>query len=259
MIFCNLGSGSRGNSTYIQSGKSSILIDQGFSNKEVCRRMQEKKLHPESIQAIILTHEHSDHSKGIGVFARKHKVPVYITELTKNSLAENILKNIVVKTFTSGDIITIGNLTLKSFHIPHDAIDPVGFVISANDKYIMHLTDIGKPLQSVIYQLKEYDFDLIFLESNHDPVMLKNGSYPLKIQMRIKSRDGHLSNEQSLELFSQLNQNGNLKHLILGHLSGENNSHKLVNTIFNEYKQNLNLNYTITIAQQEISTDIFEI
>lgn len=259
MIFCNLGSGSRGNSTYIHSGNTSILIDQGFSNKEVCRRMQEKNLHPESIKAIVLTHDHGDHSRGLGVFARKHKIPVYTTELTRSILPDTITKNIMVKTFTSGDVLKIGDLTLKSFHIPHDAMDPVGFVISGNSKHIMHLTDIGKPIQSVIHQLREYDFNLVFLESNHDPIMLKTGPYPLKVQMRIKSRDGHLSNAQSLELFQQINKSQNLKHLILGHLSAENNSHEIVNSIFHQYKKTSNHTYSITIAKQEMPTDIFEL
>jgi phosphoribosyl 1,2-cyclic phosphodiesterase len=259
MIFCNLGSGSRGNSTYIQSGDTAILIDQGFSNKEVCRRMALLDLKPESIRAIVLTHDHSDHSRGIGVFARKHKIPVYITELTAKYLPETVLKNIVVKNFTSGDSLQIGDITLKTFHIPHDAVDPIGLIVSGNGKNLMHLTDIGKPIQSVIYQLQEYDFDLVFLESNHDPFMLKTGPYPLKVQMRIKSRDGHLSNDESLQLFRNISACSRLKHLVLGHLSAENNTHEIVTTLFNQYKTESKHSYSITIARQEDPTIIFKL
>jgi len=259
MIFCNLGSGSSGNSTYIESNGTSILIDQGFSAKELSRRMQEIGLHPEAVKAIVLTHDHGDHSRGVGVFARKYGTPVYITKLTKDYLQTKILKNVDVNTFTAGDTIPIGNITLKSFHIPHDAIDPVGFVISDGDKHIAHLTDIGKPIQSVIYQLNNYQFDLIFLESNHDLELLKNGPYPLKLQMRIKSRDGHLSNEQSVELLKQLKQNGSLKHIVLAHLSEENNDRNIVENLFSQYKSEENHNFKITIAKQKEPTEILEL
>ncbi len=259
MIFCNLGSGSKGNATYIESGKTALLIDQGFSNKEICRRMREINLHPEAIRAIVLTHDHGDHYRGIGVFARKFKIPVYMTRLTQAVLPDNVLKKIIVKNFVSGDTLQIGDIQLKSFHIPHDATDPVGFIISGNGKNIAHLTDIGKPLQSVIYQLKEYDFNLVFLESNHDPVMLKTGPYPLKVQMRIKSRDGHLSNEESLELFQQLNQNGTMKHLILAHLSEENNHRDLVIKLFEDFRVKNAHKFKISIAEQSKPTAIIKL
>ncbi|MBN2282061.1 MAG: MBL fold metallo-hydrolase [Candidatus Marinimicrobia bacterium] len=259
MIFCNLGSGSRGNSSYIECDGTSVLIDQGFSAIELTRRMQETGLHPESVKAIILTHDHHDHSKGIGVFARKYKTPVYLTEFTRNILPADLLKNVIVKTFTTGDTFHIANITFKSFHIPHDAVDPVGFIISSKDKHMAHLTDLGKPIQSVIYQLNSYSFDLVFLESNHDPEMLRTGPYPLKLQMRIKSRDGHLSNDQSLELLTKINQNGHLRHLVLGHLSEENNHPDLVRNIFQRYKTENNHNFQITIAKQTEPTNIIEL
>ena len=259
MIFCNLGSGSKGNSTYIKSGNTAILVDQGFSAKEISRRMTEIGLDPTAITAIVLTHDHSDHAKGIGVFARKYKVPVCMTGLTRRILPDNILKNVKVQTFTSGDRFQIGDILIKSFHIPHDATDPVGLIVTGNGKSIAHITDIGKPIQSVIYQLKELDFDLIFLESNHDVVLLKNGPYPLKVQMRIKSRDGHLSNDESLELFQQLNQNGTLKHLVLAHLSEENNNRQLVKDLFFKFRQDRKHTYKITIADQHIPTEIFHL
>ncbi len=259
MIFCNLGSGSRGNSSYIKSGNTSILIDQGFSGKELCSRMQRVGLHPDTIDALVLTHDHSDHYKGIGVFARKFKVPVFLTQLTQRRLSDRILKKVETRYFTAGDEFMIGDINLKSFHIPHDAEDPIGFIISGNEKNIAHLTDIGHPVQSVIHQLKDYSFDLVFLESNHDPVMLKNGPYPLKVQMRIKSRDGHLSNGQSLELLTNLNQNGNMRHLILGHLSEENNHRDLVEKVFTQFKLENGHSFKIAIASQTTPTDIIQL
>ena len=259
MIFCNLGSGSKGNSSYIQAENTSVLIDQGFSGKQVCHRMQMRNLHPEFISAIVLTHDHGDHSKGIGIFARKYNIPVYMTSINKSYLHDKFLKNVVVRTFTSGNIFKIGTLTFKSFHIPHDAVDPVGYIVSSGNSHIMHLTDIGKPVQSVICQINDYDFDLIFLESNHDPMMLKTGPYPLQLQMRIKSRDGHLSNSESLELFKQIDNNTKLKHLILGHLSVENNCQDIVSNIFKKFKTESNHDYSLTIAKQDTPTEIFEL
>ncbi|MCD6205336.1 MAG: MBL fold metallo-hydrolase [Candidatus Marinimicrobia bacterium] len=226
MIFCNLGSGSKGNSTYVQDDGPAFLIDQGFSLKNLLARMDQVGLDPHQVSAILLTHEHSDHLHGVGIFARRFDVPLYTTSITRRKIPEKIVKNVRIVEFTAGDELNIAGMKVKTFHIPHDAVDPVGLVISGKQHRIGIVTDIGNEVQ----YLREYlnNLDLLFLESNHDPVMLDNGPYPLWLRQRIKSRDGHLSNKQASALFRQLNLNGRLKHLILAHLSEQNNTPDLV-------------------------------
>ncbi len=260
MIFCNLGSGSKGNCSYIESGSTSILIDQGFSKKQLVLRMDEVKLNPEKIDAIILTHNHSDHAKGIGVFARKYNTPVYITKQTESVLNSDILKKIDIKHFISGDTIQIKDLKIKTFVTPHDAQDPVGlFITDTENKTIGHLTDVGMVSQSIIQHLGKDNLDILFLESNHDLDMLRTGPYPIDLQRRVKSRVGHLSNDQAIEMFDNLNCNGRLKHLILGHLSEQNNDQKLVSDLFKKYKKKNSGKYKIHIAKQNKITKIINI
>lgn len=226
MIFCNLGSGSKGNCSYVQDNGLALLIDQGFSLKNLLVRMEQVNLDPEQVGAILLTHEHSDHLAGVGIFARHYHIPVYITTETKRKIPEKILKNIAVVEFTSGDELQIADFKVKTFHIPHDAADPIGVVITGKKHRVGIMTDIGNEVQ----YLREYlnNLDLLFLESNHDVFMLDNGPYPLWLRKRIKSRVGHLSNEQAATVFRQLALDGRLKHLILAHLSEQNNTPDLV-------------------------------
>jgi len=226
MIFCNLGSGSKGNSTYVRDDGQALLIDQGFSVKNLLGRMERVNLDPHRVAAILLTHEHSDHLSGVGIFARRFHVPVYITSKTLMKIPEKILKNVTVVEFTSGDELKISGMKVKTFHIPHDAADPIGVVISGKKHRIGIITDIGKEVQ----YLREYlnNLDLLFLESNHDVIMLDNGPYPLWLVKRIKSRVGHLSNKQAALVFKKLALDGRLKHLILAHLSEQNNTAELV-------------------------------
>ena len=248
MIFCNLGSGSKGNSTYIQAEKGAVLVDQGFSLKNLTSRMINSDLSPKDISAIILTHEHSDHLHGIGILARRYKTPIYMTEKTRLSIEESILKNTEVVLFNSGDTIELEDMSFKTFHIPHDAADPIGIVAGFRDKKIGILTDLGTVTQSVLHHVS--GLDLLFLESNHDMFMLLNGPYPLRLIQRIKSRVGHLSNDQALSLFEQIPKNGKLKHLVLGHLSENNNDPQVVRESFEEQRDNYSTSYQIEIASQ---------
>ncbi len=256
MIFCNLGSGSKGNCTYIEHENTGIFIDQGFSAKNVTERMTSIGLDPLKVNSIILTHEHSDHSKGLGVFGRKYNVPVYLTDNTYSALKPDLLKNVNVNKFTAGQIFNIGSLKVKTFHTPHDAIDPIGIVVSTDKVRVGIVTDMGDVRQSVVHHLTK--LDLLLLESNHDPVMLKNGSYPLKLKQRIKSRVGHLSNQQSIELFNKISNKGELKHLILGHLSEENNDPQIINKLFKE-NGGSDCKYSIEIASQEKPGSIYKL
>jgi len=257
MIFCNLGSGSKGNSSYLQNDRKAILIDQGFSLKNLVTRFAQVNLRPEDVAAIVVTHEHSDHVNGVGIFARRYHIPVYLTEKTRSAVSEPVLKNVVIEHFVSGDEFDIEDIRFKTFHIAHDAADPIGIVASAGEKRVGILTDVGTDNQSVIYHVSH--LDLLFLEANHDMFMLLNGPYPLRVIQRIKSRVGHLSNDQSVELLRKLEGNGRLQHLVLGHLSDTNNDPDIVREFFEKARQEQAGQFQIDIALQNIPGKIFEI
>ncbi|MCF7886182.1 MAG: MBL fold metallo-hydrolase [Candidatus Marinimicrobia bacterium] len=258
MYFCNLGSGSKGNSTFVQSNGSGILIDQGFSGKNLIERLSLVDINPKQIQAIVITHEHSDHIKGAGILARRLDIPVFITPDTARDLKAGFFKNVDLKHYNSGDQFQIDDLTLKAFHIPHDANDPVGIICSSGEKKIALATDIGDIRNAVTHFLQ--DLDLLLLESNHDREMLENGPYPLYLQQRIKSRVGHLSNAQSLQFLSRIKtQNTGLKHLVLGHLSEKNNTVDKVRELFEKDADQNSANYKIHITSQDRPHKIIEI
>jgi phosphoribosyl 1,2-cyclic phosphodiesterase len=257
MIFCNLGSGSKGNCSYIRNRQKALLIDQGFSLKSLLSRMEASGLDGDSVGAIILTHEHSDHLKGVGIFARRFQVPVYISEKTIRGINPEYLNKVKTKTFTAGDTLNIEDLSVKTFHIPHDATDPVGVVISAEQYKIAVVTDLGTVSESVLMQIGAPD--LLFLESNHDLTMLINGPYPLDLKQRIKSRVGHLSNEQSLEFLQRLCPNGHLRYLILGHLSEVNNHPDIVRDFFEDNTDVTTRSYQIAVADQNRPTPVFDL
>jgi len=267
MIFCNLGSGSKGNCTYVRNRERALLIDQGFSLKNLHSRMEISGIDGQTVGAIILTHEHSDHLKGVGIFARHYGTPVYITGQTLKSINPELLNKVTVRTFNTGDELQIEDLKVKTFHIPHDAADPVGIVVSAENLKIVVVTDLGSVIESVLVHIA--DPDLLFLEANHDLTMLINGPYPLAIKQRIKGRNGHLSNVQSLELLQRLshppdqtlNQDGNgrLKHLILGHLSEINNHPEIVREFFEKNTETPRRSFQIEIADQYRPTPVIEL
>jgi len=254
MIFCNLGSGSKGNSTFIKYNNTAVLIDQGFSIKEIVRRLNQRDLNPLDIKAIILTHEHSDHISGVAPFARRYKIPVYMTELTYRVIKQNQFNNVHIKTFTSGESFKIFDLGIKTFKIPHDAADPIGLVISSGGKSIGILTDIGSPIESLFQHID--NVNLLLLESNHDLFMLLNSPYPLNVIQRIKSRLGHLSNDQALYFFRKVSQNTNIKYIVIGHISETNNDPMIINEMFS--KEN-NKRIKIEIALQNYPSNVIKI
>lgn len=257
MIFCNLGSGSKGNSTYIQSGKGAILVDQGFSVREIVSRLTQVGLSPKDVAAIILTHEHSDHLRGVGTFARKYNVPVYLTERTFRSISPDFLKRVKIHFFNTDNLFFVEDIAIKAFYLPHDAADPVGIVASNNSTKIGIATDLGFVAQSVLQHIS--DIDLLLLEANHDISMLLNGPYPLSLIQRIKGRLGHLSNDQSLDLFRRIPNNSKLKHLVLGHLSEINNTPEIVRKLFEEDRANNSKTYTVNLTSQHEPGDIISL
>lgn len=220
LAICVLASGSKGNATYISDGETAVLIDAGLSGIELDRRLTSRGLAADQLDAIIVTHEHTDHVRGVGVLSRRYKLPVYINRKTQN--ASHQLGNLhATRPFECGATFHINNLAIHPFSITHDAEDPAAFTISQNGSTIAIATDLGIVTSLVREHLKRCD--LLILEANHDPEMLETGPYPWPLKQRISSRIGHLSNLSSKTLLEEL-QHEKLQHVILAHLSEINNT-----------------------------------
>ena len=216
---CPLASGSRGNSLFVSCGDSALLVDAGLSGVEIQRRLAAVDINPETLTGIVITHEHSDHVRGAGILSRRFNIPVYISEKTYQACS-GLGKIADLQYFTCGTSFEIDQIKIHPFSTSHDATDPAGLTMEYNDMKIGIATDLGIVTHLVIEYLKESD--LLYLESNHDPRMLMNGPYPWHLKQRIKSRTGHLSNQDAVDLVNQLKVS-RLKHVILAHLSEENN------------------------------------
>ena len=235
--FCTLASGSSGNSLYLESKYSKILIDAGISFRRISRSLGSLGVAVSDLDAVVLSHEHEDHSRAVG---RMSEVPVYVSGETvdfwerkrnghdhkngggpsktvgsRNGAIEKF------RGFDSEEPFLINDLTVTPFSVAHDAIDPVGFTVTDGSVKIGVVTDIGKPTALVIESLK--GCDALVLESNHDREMLFSGSYPPYLQQRISGGHGHLSNEQSAFLLGEVLHDG-LKYVLLAHLSAKNNT-----------------------------------
>jgi phosphoribosyl 1,2-cyclic phosphodiesterase len=221
MRFSVLGSGSRGNAVFIESGKTGILIDAGFSGKEIASRLQSIGRDVDNIKALCLTHEHNDHISGAGVISRKSRIPVYANVGTFRAGEKKMGDLFVRKEFESGDVLEIDDLMVRSFRISHDTADPVGFVISDGKSSVGYCTDTGKVSHLIARRLSSCN--ALIIEFNHNLEMLKNGPYPLPLQQRVRSNMGHLSNEDAATFLADL-IGSHLKVVILAHLSETNNT-----------------------------------
>ncbi|MGD9043486.1 MAG: MBL fold metallo-hydrolase [Desulfobacterales bacterium] len=220
LAVCVLASGSRGNAIYISDGTTAILVDAGLSGIEIKRRLLSRGLNPKDLDAILVTHEHSDHIQAVGVLSRQLNLPVYLNrKIEKKAPIGNPVHEI--RTFQCGSDFRINNLVVHPFAISHDATNPVGFTFGQNGKRIGLATDLGTITPLVKSNLQHCH--LLIIEANHDPDMLVNGPYPWPLKQRIQSRSGHLSNKQSKNLLMELQHRG-LEHVILAHLSETNNT-----------------------------------
>ncbi len=222
-----LASGSKGNCTLVASSGARLLIDVGLSCRELLRRMVLCGQDPRSLDAILITHEHTDHISGLRVLARKLKIPVYITEPTYHAYqrcerdsAGNRVSLARLEIFSSGSTFQIGDITVTPFTIPHDAIDPVGFTLRSDGIKIGICTDLGYMPASVRHHLR--GCHVLMIESNHDLELLRGGPYPWSVKQRVMSRVGHLSND-ALADFLTSDYDGGAEFLILAHLSEQNN------------------------------------
>ncbi len=226
---CPLASGSRGKSVFVSTPETAVLVDAGLSGVEIERRLASVGQTPEQLSGIIITHEHSDHVLGAGILSRRFNIPVYITPQTF-AACKNLGKIDLLNFFECGTPFTIDELQVSPFSISHDATDPAGLTLSFGERKIGIATDLGIATGLVKEHLKQCQ--VLYIESNHDPEMLINGSYPWFLKQRVKSRTGHLSNMDTRELLAEiLDQDLTqvqpvLEHVILAHLSEENNCPK---------------------------------
>jgi len=254
LSICILASGSRGNAIFVSSGSTSILIDAGLSGIEIERRLKHRGLCPKNLDAILVSHEHTDHIQGVGVLSRRFKLPVYLSTRTQKAALSQLGNLHHFKNFECGTTFKINNLSIHPFSISHDAQDPAGFTVNQNGTKIGIATDLGIATSMVKDHLK--GCVLLILEANHDEDMLINGPYPWPVKQRIKSRTGHLSNAASKALLNEL-QHDRLKHVMLAHLSETNNTPKKA---VNEVRQALTrCTATIGVASQDESGSLFHI
>ena len=248
MRFASLGSGSRGNATLISQGKTTLLVDCGFSARETEKRMQALKFDAGDLSAIVVTHEHADHINGVRVLARKYNLPVYATAGTAGCLSTDLAG--LITEFSSHDVFNIDDIEVNPFPVPHDAREPSQFVFNDGQHRLGILTDLGM-ITPVIEQALSL-CDGLLLEANHDIDMLDNGDYPDHLKYRVSGRLGHLNNVQSARLLEKINTS-RLQHIVAMHLSEKNNSPNIVSPLF---AQALNCDQSwITIAKQDSGFD----
>lgn len=245
--FCSLYSGSSGNSLFVKSNKTNILIDAGVSCKKIENALNNIDINPNDISAILVTHEHTDHILGLYTISNKYNIPIYTNEATLKVLDKNKLSKNNVKLFTINEEFTINDLAIKPFNIPHDAIDPCGFNIYDANTKISIATDIGYINDTILSNLKYSSF--VLLESNYDPEILKFSSYPTSLKTRISGDKGHLSNIDAAQTITTLSNYG-LKSAMLGHLSKETNFPELA------YQTVLNEMHSKNITEQDLNLSV---
>lgn len=246
---CSLNSGSNGNCYYIGSEDEAVLIDAGLTCKETEKRMKESNLDIHKVKAVFISHEHSDHIKGIETLANKFKLPVYITQPTYTN-GKLKIENYLVRNFSNNESISIGNLSVNAFSKKHDASDPHSFTISGNGVTVGVFTDIGELCANTIKNFLLCH--AVFLESNYDEEMLENGRYPYFLKRRITGGNGHLSNAQALELFTKYKAPF-LSHIFLSHLSKDNNCPELAKNLFEKFAGKVN----ISVASRNCCSEVF--
>jgi phosphoribosyl 1,2-cyclic phosphodiesterase len=230
LYFCSLNSGSNANCYYIGNEHDAILVDAGLSCRETERRITRTGLRMEKVKAVFISHEHIDHITGLPALSKKFSLPVYITPKTLSG-ANLPVEDTLVRHFAANETVNIGTLQVTGFLKPHDAADPHSFLVSDGRVNVGVFTDIGHADKELIRHFKRCHAAI--LESNYCDTMLANGHYPPYLKKRISGKKGHLSNAQALELFT-LHRPKQLRHLVLAHLSKNNNDPALVNRLFSE-------------------------
>ncbi|WP_114781260.1 MBL fold metallo-hydrolase [Botryobacter ruber] len=251
LYITSLNSGSNGNCYYIGNEREAVLVDAGISCRETERRMKRLGLSMHKVKAIFVSHEHSDHIKGIPVLAKKYRLPVYITPETYR-YSRLDLEQVEVLPFQAHEPVQIGHLTVTAFPKFHDAADPHSFMVSCGGTNVGVFTDIGAPCDHVMRHLSQCH--AAFLEANYDEELLERGHYPYYLKKRIRGGRGHLSNRQALALFTACKPEF-MSHVLLSHLSKDNNCPKLVQELFTTHASGT----AVVVASRFEETPVFNI
>lgn len=253
-----LGSGSGGNSIYVEAGNTRVLVDAGFSAKAVADRLRLLDVDPDSIQAIIVTHEHGDHTGGIGVFARRHGTPLYMTERTRDACAKLFKSEERIELYRVGRPFLVGDVRVEPFLTVHDAADPVGVALvdQCTELRLGIATDLGRPTTQIRHALAECDF--LVLEANHDEVLLHTSHYPVSVKRRIASSHGHLSNQAAARLATEL-MHPRLAGIVLAHLSKECNRPALAEEVVRTALERVGWQGHLEVALQHRPTALLDI
>ncbi len=260
MKFCPIASGSNGNCIYIGTANTHILIDAGLSGRKIEAGLSSLAVKPEGLDAIFVTHEHSDHIQGVGVLSRRFDIPIYATPKTwrffdrHGTIGKIVEKNRII--LEPEQETEVKDMKIMPFSVLHDGAEPVGYVIKHKSQKISVATDIGFVTDEVKQHIS--GSDLILIESNHDEEMLKNGPYPLALKQRVLGKMGHLSNAATGMLLSEVMCN-RLKHVYLGHLSEENNRPLIalntVSSILSSNKINVGKDLQLQIALRGVVSE----
>jgi len=223
--FASLGSGSKGNATLVRSGATLVMIDCGFSVRETQRRMARLGVEPAQLDAILVTHEHSDHASGVAAVSGKYRIPVYLTHGTRRT--GRCDGSYDLRPFNCEDTLDIGSLSIKAVAVPHDAAEPCQYRLSSGGHTLGILTDLGSITPHVIDNFRACNS--LLLEFNHDLPMLLDGPYPSHLKRRVGGDWGHLNNQQAAQLLRHLDHT-RLRHLVVGHISEKNNCEERART-----------------------------
>lgn len=253
-----LGSGSRGNATVVACDGTCILVDAGFSGRQLARRLRAVGLDPADVDAIVVTHEHGDHTRGLGIFARKYGTPVYLTPGTLEACVALFRGPEVTRFYQPGQAFRVGRLRVDPFLTVHDAVDPVAVTITGVDcgTRIGVATDLGRPTAQIRHSLAGCDF--LILEANHDEVLLRTGPYPPSVQARIASSHGHLSNQAAAAFATEL-VHPRLAGILLAHLSGQCNEPDLALSVVGAALRDAGWKGWIAVAEQDDPTPLVDI
>ena len=232
-----LGSGSAGNCAYVETDETRILVDAGFSGRQIRARMAGIGRTPENLTGILITHEHSDHVQGLILLAQKLRVPIYCNRPTAEALQTQFQTRLDFRLFSTGATFELGDIIVETFTVPHDAQDPVGFLLHTSGGKIGFLTDLGHATRLVIERVRTAN--VLLLETNHDVKLLQECPHrPWSLKQRILSRHGHLSNDGAADAVEQI-VSAELRHLYLGHLSRDCNRPQLAHRVVSERLQKI--------------------
>jgi phosphoribosyl 1,2-cyclic phosphodiesterase len=227
--FTILGSGSGGNCAFLEAGETRLLIDAGFSGRQIRQRLASISRAPETLSGILITHEHSDHICGLVALTTKLNVPIYCNRLTKEAMESQLQTKLNCRIFSTGASFEVGEVVIETFSVPHDAYDPVGFMLRTENANLGFLTDLGHATKLVLERVRPAN--VLVLETNHDVKMLQDDiRRPWSLKQRILSRHGHLSNEAAADVLEEIISN-DLQQLYLGHLSRDCNKPELANSV----------------------------